>query len=181
MSAPSHDTQTAITLTAAPLTAEGFAPYGDVIESSGQSNPINQGKGWRYPELAGVDVTADQGYATISRVACIPEATPVPLRVLERHPLGSQAFIPVDGQRYLVVVAPAGEPPSLDSLRAFVADCHQGINYHRGVWHHPMIALDTACEFVEVHRAGPGDNCDEVEIEARATVCLPDSESENRP
>lgn len=175
MSAQSHDRATATTLTAVPLTAEGFAPYGDVIESAGPSNPINQGKGWRYPELASVDVTADHGHATISRVACVPEATPVPLRVLERHPLGSQAFIPVDGQRYLVVVAPAGEPPSLDALRAFVADSHQGINYHRGVWHHPMIALDSACDFLEVHRAGPGANCDEVDIDADMVVTLPDT------
>ncbi|MDA3922852.1 MAG: ureidoglycolate lyase [Salinisphaera sp.] len=181
MSAQNHDKPTAITLTAVPLTAEQFAPYGDVIESTGPSNPINQGKGWRYPELAGVDVTTNQGYATISRVACVPEAIPVPLRVLERHPLGSQAFIPVDGQRYLVVVAPAGEPPGLDALQAFVADSHQGINYHRGVWHHPMIALDAACEFVEVHRAGPGDNCDEIELGARITVGLTENASENRP
>lgn len=175
MSTSSPDTQTPITLTAAPLTAEAFAPYGDVIASTGEPTPINQGKGWRYSQLAGVDVTAEQGYATISRVACAPEALPVPLRVLERHPLGSQAFIPVNGQRYLVVVAPAGEPPSLDTLRAFIAEGHQGINYHRGIWHHPMIALDTDCEFVEVHRAGPGANCDEVEIEAAASVCLPES------
>ncbi|HET7315644.1 ureidoglycolate lyase [Salinisphaera sp.] len=176
MSAQSHDDTAALTLTAVPLSPEAFAPFGDVIESQGPSNPINQGKGWRYPDLARVDVASGDGRTAISRVACVPEATPVRLRLMERHPLGSQAFIPVDGQRYIVVVAPAGEPPGPDALRAFVASGDQGINYHRGVWHHPMIALDNACDFLEVHRAGPGNNCDEVEIGARIAVRLPDSQ-----
>ena len=91
---------------------------------------------------------------------------PLQISLMERHPLSSQAFVPVDGQRYIVVVAPAGDAPKPESLRAFVATGDQGINYRRGVWHHPMIALDRVCEFVEVHRAGPETNCDEVAIDA---------------
>lgn len=161
------------TLTAEPLTAEGFAPYGDVITSTGDAIPINQGKGWRYPDLAQVEVSAEDGRAAISRVACMPEQPPVPLRLMERHPLGSQAFIPMHGQRYIVVVAPPGNPPDAAAIRAFLAHGDQGINYHRGVWHHPMIALDDACDFLEVHRAGPGDNCDEAAIDTYLTVRLP--------
>lgn len=151
-------------LVAEPLTAEGFAPFGDVIESGGAFNEINQGKGRRYSELARLDLAAEHGYPTISRVACIAEDLPVPLRVMERHPLGTQVFVPLDGQRYLVVVAPAGEPPAIADFRVFIARSTQGINYHRGVWHHPMIALDADCEFIEVHRGGPGVNCDESPI-----------------
>ncbi len=162
-----------VTLTAAPLTAEAFAPYGDVIESVGEPIPINQGKGWRYLDLARIDVTAEGGHAGVSRVTCAPEALPVPLRLMERHPLGSQVFTPVDGQRYLVVVAPAGDPPTVASLRAFIATGKQGVNYHRGTWHHPMIALDQRCDFLEVHRVGPGKNCDEVAIPAQVSVRLP--------
>lgn len=168
---PTPATQTR-TLTARPLTAEAFAPYGDVIESTGHPIPINQGKGQRYLDLARVDITSEGGRAAISRVTCVSEEVPVPLRLMERHPLGSQAFIPVDGQRYIVVVAPAGEPPQPDDIHAFLAHGHQGINYHRGVWHHPMIALDKACDFLEVHRAGPEKNCDEVDITIPMAVHL---------
>lgn len=180
MSAQSSKEAAARTLTAEPLTPEAFAPYGDVIASTGESIPINQGKGWRYPDLAQVEVIAEDGRAAISRVACAPEDTPVPLRLMERHPLGSQAFIPVNGQRYIVVVAPAGEPPRPEAIRAFLANGNQGINYHRGIWHHPMIALDAACDFLEVHRAGPGKNCDEVKIEGQMAVCLPGSGQEDK-
>ncbi len=151
-------------LTAEALTPAAFAPYGDVIASCGAAMPINQGKGRRYTDLANVDVTANEGRAAISRVRCIPEVPPVSLRLMERHPLGSQAFIPLDGQRYLVVVARAGTAPGVADLHAFLCHRHQGINYHRGIWHHPMIALDAECEFVEVHRAGPGANCDEAPL-----------------
>ena len=176
MPAQSLDETAPLRLTAMPLSPEAFAPYGDVIASHGPATPINQGKGWRYPDLARVDITADGGRPAISRVACVPEAIPVRLRLMERHPLGSQAFIPVDGQRYVVVVAPAGAPPGPEALQAFVANGDQGINYHRGVWHHPMIALDNACEFLEVHRAGPERNCDEVEIGTRVAVHLPEND-----
>ncbi len=160
-------------LTAVPLSQQDFAPFGDVIESGGPSELINQGSGRRYPDLARIDVAADGGRTAISRVRCVPETTPVPLRLMERHPLGSQAFVPLDGQRYIVVVAPCGGPLRPEQLQAFVADGAQGINYHRGVWHHPMIALGLACEFLEVHRAGPGSNYDEAEIGAPIRVGLP--------
>lgn len=159
-------------LTAQPLSAEAFAPYGDVIASTGEPAPINQGKGWRFGDLATPDIDAEGGRAAISRMRCLPESLPVPLRLMERHPLGSQAFVPLDGQRYVVVVAPAGEPPEVADLRAFLCRGDQGINYRRGTWHHPMIALDRECEFVEVHRAGPGTNCDEVPLAGRLQVQL---------
>jgi ureidoglycolate lyase len=173
MSPPHPHTAASQTLTAVPLSPKTFTPYGDVIESTGSSELINQGNGRRYADLARVELTAAAGRASISRVTCFPETPPVALRVMERHPLGSQAFIPVNGQRYLVIVAPAGAPPRPDALHAFVANGDQGINYHRGVWHHPMIALDVTCDFLEVHRAGPGNNCDEVEIEMATHIRLP--------
>ena len=159
-----------IHLVAEPLTAAGFAPFGDVIEAGGDSRPINQGKGRRFPDLAQLDLDAEGGHAAVSIVTCVAEARPVPLRLMERHPLGTQVFMPLNGQRYLVVVAPAGQAPGVSDFRAFVADGHQGINYHRGVWHHPMIALDADCAFVEVHRGGPGANCDETPIHANVML-----------
>ena len=163
-----------LVLTAQPLTADAFAPYGDVIAASGQASTItttiNQGMGGRCSDLARVDVTADGGRAAISVICCIPESLPINLRLMERHPLGSQAFVPLNGQRYVVVVAPAGAPPACADLRAFLCRGDQGINYHRGIWHHPMLALDRACEFAEFHRAGPGANCDEAALPCAVVV-----------
>ncbi|MCK9517003.1 MAG: ureidoglycolate lyase [Ottowia sp.] len=161
------------TIIAEPLTAGAFAPYGDVVESSGTADAMNQGYGKRYRDLAQLDLIAAGGRAAVSRVTCVPEQPPVPLRLMERHPLSSQLFVPLDGQRYLVVVAPAGDPPRASDIRAFVASGKQGVNYHRGTWHHPMIALDKPCEFLEVHRAGPGKNCDEVAVDVPVQFVLP--------
>jgi len=155
------------------LSAAAFAPYGQVIESTGDGEPMNQGMGQRFRDLATVDVLAEQGAPAISRVRCLPEPLPIRLRLMERHPLSTQAFIPADGQRYVVVVAPAGEPPQLDAFRAFVCDGGQGINYGRGIWHHPMIALDKSCDFIEIHRAGPDTNCDEANLPSVIEIRLP--------
>ena len=149
------------TFTGRPLTRHAFAPYGDVIEAGDTPLAINQGMGARHLELATPALTREGGRPAISLVDCIAEPTPVTLRLMERHPLSSQAFVPLAGQRYLVVVAHAGAPPGPDDLAVFLATGDQGINYHAGVWHHPMIALDRDCRFVEVHRGGPGANCDE--------------------
>ncbi|HET8897385.1 MAG TPA: ureidoglycolate lyase [Rhodanobacteraceae bacterium] len=165
-----------LVLTTAPLGATAFAPYGDVIEARGTVDPINQGMGGRSRDLARVDVTADQGRAAISVITCQPEPLPLRLRLMERHPLGSQAFVPLNGQRYVVVVAPAGAPPARDELRAFLCRGDQGINYHRGIWHHPMLALGHECQFAEFHRAGPGNNCDEVALPCAVVVQLDPTE-----
>lgn len=166
-------TKESVTLDVHPLTAEAFAPYGDVMEAAGDSIPINQGKGWRFLDLAKIEVTADHGQAAVSIITADPEPMPVRLRLMERHPMGSQAFAPMDGQDYIVVVAPAGDPPTVASLRAFFATGKQSVNYHSGTWHHPMIALGKHCAFFEVHRKGPGVNCDEAEIPAQVTLRLP--------
>lgn len=172
MTAQQQDTQPAFTLIAEPLTAEAFAPYGDVVEVGGEAIPINQGKGWRYLNLATLEVTADGGQAALSLITADPEELPVSLRLMERHPLGSQMFYPTNGQDYIVAVAPAGEPPAPEDIKVFLASGSQGINYRQGVWHHPMIALEKHCTFVEVHRRGPGMNCDETAIAASIKVAL---------
>ncbi len=81
--------------------------------------------------------------------------------MLERHPKGSQAFIPLSGNPYLVVVAPIGDEPDPNTIRAFYAKGSQGINYHKGVWHHPVLALEEKDQFLIVDRDGEGPNCDE--------------------
>jgi ureidoglycolate lyase len=151
-------------LTPEPLTAEAFAPFGRVIEASDEAVKldINQGHAVRYDRLAEIDVADESGTGAISLFRAKPLAEAV-LRVFERHPLGSQTFVPLSGQPYLVAVAPAGEfDPA--QIRLFRAEGHQGVHYHKGVWHHFLLVLDAGSDFLVVDRAGPGDNCEEVEI-----------------
>lgn len=146
------------------LTAEAFAAFGDVIEAAAARDTyaVNEGTAQRFHDLARVDTDAEGGRTLISIFRAQARSLPFAIRMLERHPLGSQAFIPLQGQRYLVVVAQT--PEALP--RVFLADAGQGINYHRGSWHHPLIALDSAGDFLVVDRGGPGHNCDEVSLSA---------------
>ena len=144
-----------------PLTAGAFAPFGDVIEAAGApTKMINQGNCGRYDDVARLDF-ANEGRPGISVFEAKPYALPLTLNMVERHPLGSQAFITTGPHKWLAVVAPAGAPPKPVDLRAFVAGAGQGVNYRRGVWHHPLIALEAVSDFIVVDRGGAGDNCDE--------------------
>lgn len=152
----------AISLRPEPLTKERFAPYGDVIES-GADRPaaMNAARFQRFDDLCDIDI-AEDGRVAMSIARC-RTATSLPLQIdrLERHPLGSQAFIPLQHRKVVIVVAPRGESIDAADLRAFVSNGRQGFNYHRGVWHMPLIALETGQEFLIVDRAGPGPNCEE--------------------
>lgn len=153
-----------IRLNAEPLTAEAFAPFGDVIAAGGDGYiEINEGMARRYHDLAQVDVLAEGGRPLISIFRARPWFQPICLRVMERHPLGAQAFIPMHGDSFLVVVAPAGPAPAPSDLRAFVTDGRQGVNYARGTWHHPLLALDRIGDFLVVDRGGDGHNLDEID------------------
>ena len=150
-------------LTPEPLTAEGFAPFGSVIEASDDAVKldINQGHAVRYDRLAEIDVADGGGIGAISLFRARPLSELV-LRVFERHPLCSQSFIPLSGRPYLVAVAPAGDFDP-EAVRLFGAEAQQGVHYRKGVWHHFLLVLDES-DFLVVDRAGPGDNCDEVEL-----------------
>ena len=143
---------------AQPLTAERFERFGEVIAALPERRfSMNDARFERYCNLAHVDVDGT-GLISIARAR---SATTLPyrFRMLERHPLGSQAFIPLGEFRFVVAVAPAGDGPDPQAIEAFVTDGRQGVNYHRGVWHMPMIALEAGQELLIVDRAGD-DNCD---------------------
>ncbi|WGL15169.1 ureidoglycolate lyase [Microbulbifer bruguierae] len=150
-----------------PLTSEAFAPYGDVLEVSDhrQHFPINRGNTERYHALARVDVTGQEGYPIISIFRTQPVVLPFRIECMERHPLGSQSFTMLGGEPYLVVVAEPGEFRP-QTLRGFLAQPHQGVNYHRGTWHHYCLCLNRACDFLVVDRGGCGHNCDEILLPA---------------
>jgi ureidoglycolate lyase len=151
-------------LTPEPLTAEAFAPFGSVIEASDEAVKldINQGHAIRYDRLAEIDVADAAGTGTISLFRARPLGELV-LRVFERHPLGSQSFVPLGGRPYLVAVAPAGAFDAA-GVRLFHAEGHQGVHYKKGVWHHFLLVLEADSDFLVIDRAGPGDNCEEVEL-----------------
>jgi ureidoglycolate lyase len=146
-----------------PLIADAFAPFGEVIEASDRAEviPINYGWTTRFNALA--DVAVGDGQAIISLFRSRP-LEPLVLKLFERHPLGSQAFMPLQGRPYLVAVAPRGDfDPA--AVRVFRAAPHQGVNYARGTWHHFLLALEAESDFLVVDReGGPGENLDEIEL-----------------
>jgi ureidoglycolate lyase len=154
-----------------PLTAEAFAPFGSIIEASDEAVKIdiNEGHAVRYDALAKVDV-GEGGTGVISLFRAKPLGELV-LKVFERHSLGSQSFVPLSGRPYLVAVAPAGEfDPA--AIRLFRAEGRQGVHYRKGIWHHFLLVLDADCDFLVVDRAGPGDNCEEVQLAAGQEICV---------
>jgi ureidoglycolate lyase len=155
-----------VALSPQPLQAEAFAPFGEVIAAAGAFTRINNGSAQHYADLAPIDVAREGGRARVGIYRARPVALPLPIRMLERHPLGSQLFMPLDGQCFLIVVAPAGDTVEPAAIRAFVSNGHQGVNYRRGTWHHPLLALGQECDFLVLDRAGAGANCDEIAISA---------------
>lgn len=160
---PAPGAPTALELVAQPLTREAFAAFGDVIESAhSRSMPINGGMTTRFHDLARVDPGPGDSRVLVNIFETLPYALPLPVNMLERHPLGSQAFVPMDGSRFLVVVAPAGDAVRIEDIRAFVTNGRQGVNYARGVWHHPLVVTQQRASFVVIDRGGAGPNCDEI-------------------
>lgn len=153
-----------MTLTLEPLTSEAFSAFGQVISADldGNSFLINEGSTRRYHDLAEVEIAGD-AKAGISIFRGDARTLPMTITMLERHPRGSQAFIPLNQRPYLVVVAlPLNDKePDLSSVRLFYAEGHQGVNYARGTWHHPLLALKQQSDFLVVDRIGIGHNCDE--------------------
>lgn len=146
-----------------PLTRAGFADFGDVIETENSNHfPINDGRVERYHDLATVQLGGDNSRALINIFECnVASEFPYQLPLVERHPLGSQAFVPLSPLKFVVVVGKAGELPDPQELRAFESNGNQGINYHCGVWHMPLIADEPGLRFLVVDRGGDGHNCDE--------------------
>lgn len=161
---------TELTLTAMPITPERFAPYGDVIQATpAAKSAMNDARFERFNGLA--DIDAEGGSASISIARCrIPTSLPYRFDMVERHPLGTQAFIPLSHFRFFVVVGRAAESIEAEDLEAFVTNGNQGVNYHRGVWHMPMIALENGQEFLIVDCYADGENCDEHHLSDPVTL-----------
>lgn len=143
------------------LTREAFRGFGDVIEMEGSAHfTINQGFAERFNDLANVDVTMEGGSTNVSLFLGQPRPAPIAIKLMERHPLGSQIFYPLQDRPWLIVVC--GDVHDFATYRAFAATGKQGVNYARNVWHHPLLVLDEDSRFLIVDRKGPGNNLEEV-------------------
>ena len=144
-----------------PLTAESFLPYGEVIACEGNDFfHINDQQTERYHALAVAETDAKVGLSIFRNIQTT--AIPFAIEMLERHPVGSQAFIPMQGQKFLIVVAPNmnHEKPDLSQIQAFISNGTQGVNYRAGTWHHPLLTFEAPSDFVVIDRIGTGPNCD---------------------
>ena len=144
-----------------PLTRTAFAAFGEVIEMEAARNfPINAGRCIRYHDLAKVETTGENARPMISLLRGEPYTLPLELRMVERHPLGSQAFIPLSDNQFLVIVAEATEAGPGEPL-AFQTKTGQGVNIGRNVWHGILTPLGTRSDFAVIDRAGDGVNLEE--------------------
>lgn len=146
-----------------PLTAGAFAPFGDVLEVSGPPDKlINAGLCGRHHDRARLDF--GDGRAGVSLFDAVPRALPYTLDLLERHPEGSQCFVPMHREEWLVTAAPdkGGRP---GTPRAFLAAPGQAVNFHRGTWHGVLTPLHAPGLFAVIDRIGDGANLEECPIE----------------
>jgi ureidoglycolate lyase len=149
-----------------PLTPQDFAPYGDVLDASGVPDKIiNAGLCGRFHDRARLDF-GTEGRAGVSIFQAQPRSLPYSFDLIERHPDGSQAFLPMTQHPFLVVVADGPEA----TPRAFLTNGAQGINLHRGTWHGVLTPLHAPGLFAVVDRIGPTPNLQEFRYPAPWTV-----------
>lgn len=158
------------TLTIEPLSAAAFAPFGQVIETDGaQHYPINNGMTERYHDLARIELGGVQPRPLVSIFRGQPYALPLTLKLVERHPLGSQAFYPLSANPWLVIVA-EDESGTPTRLRAFAPAPGQGVNIAMNTWHGVLTPLEAASDFLVIDRGGEGHNLEEHHFAAPWTV-----------
>ena len=141
-----------------PITKENFAKYGDMI-STKDITPleINNGYAKRYDGIAKLNTSKDNGETTISIFSALKRSFPMKINMMEQHPLGSQAFIPMKETTFLSFVAPQGEFPDINKIQSFIIPPRTGINYKPGIWHFPLISTEDT-NFLVIDRKGEGKN-----------------------
>ena len=140
------------------ITKDNFSSFGDII-STKDVKPININEGYakRFDDLADIDISNDEGKAIVSIFSALKRNFPMKIDMMEKHPLGSQAFIPMKETTFLVLVAPQGDKPDINMIKSFIVPPGIGINYKPGIWHFPLIST-IDMNFLVVDRKGPGNN-----------------------
>lgn len=156
------------TLAPRPLTPDAFAPFGDVLDATGPFRLINEGLCHRHHDRARLDF-GPEGRAGISIFQAQPRALPYRFDLIERHPEGSQAFLPMSEHPFLVIVATSPEA----TPQAFLTNGAQGINLHRGTWHGVLTPLHAPGLFAVVDRIGTTPNLEEHRFTEAWTVLAP--------
>jgi ureidoglycolate lyase len=159
---------------AQPLTREAFAPFGEVIETEGAHHyPINNGRCERYHALATAEAGGPNGRVIINIFKGTPYSFPLQLSMVERHPLGSQAFIPLSPRPFLVVVCP-DDKDGPGAPHAFLTRPGQGVNYPRNLWHGVLTPIGEQQDFLVVDRSGDGSNLEEFYFSHPYEIHLPE-------
>ena len=140
------------------ITRSNFAAYGDLISSDDiKPMDINAGYAKRFDNLANISVSKDGGKPIVSIFSALKRKFPMKIDMMEKHPLGSQAFIPMNETTFLCFVAPPGESPEIDKLQSFIIPPKTGINYKPGIWHFPLISTEDT-DFLVIDRKGNSEN-----------------------
>ncbi len=161
-------------LTPKPLTADAFAPYGEVVstDSAKKEFSMNYGLATRYFDLAKIDVEEKGGKTCISLVHSNAIKFPFSVEKMEYHPFGSQLFYPLGELPFLVLVSIPSETLNTDKLELFITDGKQGVNYHKGIWHHYLMPLNDNSGFMVIDRNGNDENCIETQIKKQIHIQL---------
>ena len=140
------------------ITKENFSKFGDMITTENiKPIEINNGYAKRFDEIAKLDTSNQNGETTISIFSALKRSFPMKIDMMEKHPLGSQAFMPMKETTFLAFVAPPGDLPEIEKIKSFVVPPKKGINYKPGVWHFPLISTEDT-DFLVIDRKGSGDN-----------------------
>ncbi len=141
-----------------PITKENFSKFGQLITTENiKPLEINNGYAKRFDKIAEIDTSTENGETTISIFSALKRSFPMKIDMMEKHPLGSQAFIPMKETTFLTFVAPEGEKPKIDKIESFIVPKGKGVNYKTGVWHFPLIATEDM-DFLVIDRKGSGEN-----------------------
>jgi len=165
-----------IRLQLAPLTDEAFAPFGSVIQRQGHfPEEINYGTTRKYARLAEIDAGDPGGPVLVHIYRSRPVSLPFRIEIMENHPLGSQAFIPLHKRPFPIVVAPPAEQLDIESIRGFLSNGEQGVNLRKGVWHHYQLSLDETSDYIVIDHRGVENNTVERHLDCRLYIEAPGS------
>ena len=140
------------------ISRSNFAEYGDLISTSDvKPIDINAGYAKRFDNLANLNTSKDEGKAIVSIFSALKRTFPMTIDMMEKHPLGSQAFIPMKETTFLCFVAPPGDFPDIDKFQSFIIPPKMGINYKPAIWHFPLISTEDT-NFLVIDRKGKGEN-----------------------
>ena len=141
-----------------PINKSNFSEFGDVIITNDiKPVKINYGYAQRFDGIANLDTKEENGETTISIFSALKRSFPMKIDMMEKHPLGSQAFIPMKETTFLVLVAPKGDKPIIEKFQSFIVPPGVGVNYKAGTWHFPLISTEDM-NFLVVDRKGSGNN-----------------------